>query len=126
VERTQQKDTIESLNEYLENQESMHNEPTSVEELLLEGAKHYYGMCGYIQQDYVTKAQVRESLDSGFDQFYQQPIVIEAIEEFAKSQGIECKAVYFAIEQRKEEFVTYLQDWVDEIAEAANGEEDED
>lgn len=103
----------------------MHDEPESVKELIREGAYHYYDMCAYTQKDYITKAFIRANLDSDFDEFCQQPVVVDTIIEFAESEGIEEEAVHFAIEQRKAEFVQYLSNCIDEIARAANERDDD-
>lgn len=114
--------TIERFNEWLSIQGGQDEEPKNVKELLLCGAKHYYSNVRYMTNDYVTKAEIKNTIQKYFDQFYEQSLPQETIEDFANREGVETEAIHYAIEQRKEEFVEYLLKHVAEIASAANEE----
>ncbi|MNK38782.1 hypothetical protein D3C87_573780 [compost metagenome] len=91
-----------------------------INDFMLLGAIYYYGMVARLSNDYVTRADIDSGVDEEFDQFLEQEAIMQIVEEFADSEGIEEDAVYFAINQRKEEIVKFLSTKVNEIAQNAN------
>jgi hypothetical protein len=96
-------------------------ENTTINELMVEGAKDYFAMVRHMSNDYITKQQIQEGINSGeYDEFPQQSSVLDKIEKFSELSGIEYDEVMGALELVKGEIQAHLLEKVGEIAKEAN------
>lgn len=102
---------------------------TTIKELMVDGASHYYSMCGYIEQDYITKSDIREDIEgcqSVYGEYDQQSVVLDKLEEFVEKAGIEWEDLNKALKIIESEVKEYLLNSVDGIAYNANEDREDD
>lgn len=115
---------LEELDEFLEE-----NYGEGINSLYEQGAGHYFAMCRYTSHSGpINGDRVIEGIESDeFNQFDQQSIMMDKLEEFEQKLGSKGSLLWEALDSIKDEVKSYLLEYsVDDIVSYVNESDDHD
>lgn len=95
----------------------------SIFQLMLEGAKFYFANLRRHRDDYITKKEIRELINTEIEQFTEQIPVINVVEEYCNETGNDVGEIIEELDSNKNMIIHELMTFVEGIAKEVNEED---